>query len=89
MKSGSDVAATLRFSHDSYLLPVMAYLGLTSEKEYVDFENICAGCNVQLIFFRNRKGDVLVKVLKNEHEWAVEGLEPVSGPYYSWDALKA
>lgn len=89
MAPGSDVAATLRFSHDSYLLPVMAYLGLTSEEEYVDFENICAGCNVQLIFLRNRKGNVIVKVLKNEHESLINGLQPFSGPYYEWSALKS
>lgn len=89
MKPGSDVAATLRFSHDSYLLPVMAFMGLTSEEEYVDFENICVACNIQLIFLRNRKGNVLVKVLKNEQECSVYGLEPYSGPYYEWAALKA
>lgn len=89
LKPGSDVAATLRFSHDSYLLPVMSFMGLTSGKEYVDFENICAGCNVQLIFFRNRKGNVLVKILKNEHESLIDGLDPVMGPYYEWSALKA
>ena len=88
MEPGSDIAATLRFSHDSYLLPVMTYFGLTSEKEYVDFENICVACNVQIIFLRNRKGDVIVKVMKNEHECLIDGIEPVTGPYYKWSDLK-
>ena len=64
-------------------------MGLTSEEEYVDFENICVACNIQLIFLRNRKGNVLVKVLKNEQECSVSGLEPYSGPSYEWAALKA
>lgn len=84
----SDIAATLRFSHDTYLLPLMTILGLTSFEEFVDFENICAACNVQLIFLRNRKDNVIVKIMKNEHECYIDELQAVAGPYYDWDDLK-
>ena len=45
--------------------------------------------NIQFAFYRNGVGDVLVKVLFNERETAVRGLEPVAGPYYRWPDLKA
>jgi hypothetical protein len=46
------------------------------------------GANVQLIFFRNRKGDVLVKVLHNEEEVGLP-IPSETAPYYKWDDVKA
>ncbi|MFR1289816.1 MAG: hypothetical protein ACLSCF_07435 [Alistipes finegoldii] len=43
--------------------------------------------NIQLIFYRNAKGRVLVKFLLNEREVRV----PVAGdtaPYYDWKAVR-
>ena len=44
--------------------------------------------NLQMIFYRNRKGDVLVKLLRNEVETTIPALRSVSGPYYRWDDLR-
>ena len=43
--------------------------------------------NLQFIFYKNRKGSVLVKVLKNEREVLIPYLTPVKGPYYHWEDL--
>ena len=58
-----------------------------------DFNIIPKACNIQMIFYRpvgtrgNRLGDVLVKVLYNEHE-ATLPATPVTGPYYRWSDLQ-
>ena len=45
--------------------------------------------NLQIIFYRNKKGDVLVKFLYQEKERLLRGLEPVTGPYYRWEDVKS
>lgn len=99
--AGSTEAATLRFSHDTYLFPVIASIPLEGAyldcKEtdiaefFQDYRYICTGCNVQIIFYRKgnkEKGKVLVKFLVNEKETPVHGLKPVTGVYYDWDKVK-
>lgn len=99
LQEGSHKAADLRFSHDSQVLPFIFFLGLEGcDKLYhlgqeVDagwyaFQNICMCTNVQMIFYRNRAGDVLVKFLHNEEEKKLAGLEPFCGPYYKWTELR-
>lgn len=100
LAAGSTTAATLRFSHDTYLLPVMASIPLEgtylecSDKEipeyFQDYRYVCPACNVQLIFYRKgSKGKkVLVKFLVNEKETLIHGLNPVAGVYYDWAAVK-
>ena len=44
--------------------------------------------NAQFVFFRNRKGSILVKVLVNEQEKTFPALEAVNGVYYEWPVLK-
>ena len=94
----SPVAATFRFSHDTYLLPVMAAIPLEGTvlegpdgkifDQFQDFNFVCPACNVQLIFYRNKRGNVLVKFLLNEKETLIHGLKPKTGVYYDWDAVK-
>ena len=55
--------------------------------------------NLQIVFYRARKGlfglggrldkPVLVKFLLNEKEVSIIGLEPVQGPYYNWEEVRA
>jgi hypothetical protein len=45
--------------------------------------------NMQIAFYRNGGGDVLVKVLYNERETALVGLAPVKGPYYRWQDVRS
>lgn len=42
--------------------------------------------NLQMIFYRNKKGEVLVKFLFNESETSIPSLGP--GPYYRWSLLR-
>lgn len=93
------VAAHLRFSHDTKLMPLLAAMGLEgadfqgdpvlAPEKIFSFQNIPLGGNVQLIFYRNADGDVLVKILKNEKETTIPSLRTCTGPYYRWDTLKA
>ena len=65
-------------------------------KQVADFEQLPAegwlnykifpmGCNIQLIFYKPKKGtgDILVKALLNENETRLP-LQAVTGPYYKW-----
>ena len=92
-----DIAADLRFGHDSQLIPLFTLLGLSwngpmmsyAEAPYSwDVATVCPmTSNLQIVFYRNRKGSVLVKVLKNECEVQIPSLTPVKGPYYRWEDL--
>jgi len=98
--AGNDVAANLRFGHDSGLLPLLSYLRLegyediismtqAAEKGWYCFEQMPMGSNLQLIFYKNPKGgDVLVKILRNERETTIPALKPYKGPYYRWKDLR-
>jgi hypothetical protein len=90
------VAADLRFGHDFQLLAASARLGLSGVAERRTFEESVdwpawryspfAG-NFQLIFYKNKKGEVLVKPLLNERETVIVGLEGF--PYYKWEEVRA
>ena len=97
--AGNDVAANLRFGHDSGLLPLLSYLRLkgyeelipmaeANEKGWYCFEQMPMGSNLQLVFYRDKRGDVLVKILRNEHETLIPALKPYKGPYYRWKDLR-
>ena len=101
MQPGSHRAADLRFGHDGSILPLAALLNVddtqhrvfpyqeASQHGWYAFFQVPMGTNCQMIFYRNKKDEVLVKVLYNEKEVTFPGLEPVSGPYYEWTALRA
>ena len=90
--------ADLRFGHDGgigsmlFLLRVENNEGETTIARGADrwqcFREMCMASNLQMVFYRNRKGDVLVKLLHNERETTILGLAPVEGPYYSWSDLR-
>ncbi len=97
--AGGDVAADLRFGHDSGLLPLLSYLRLkgyektismtqAAESGWYSFEQMPMGSNLQMIFYRDKKGDVLVKILRNEQETTIPALKPWKGPYYRWKDLR-
>ena len=93
-----DIAADLRFGHDMWLVPLVSYMGLKDFAVQVsplnahEHWNITQASqfasNLQMIFYRNKSGDVLVKFLYNEQETSLKGLEAVSGPYYRWTDVK-
>lgn len=98
--AGGKVAATLRYGHDSTLMPLAAIMGLQDFSKTHSMDNlpvdywdlgskICMASNLQMVFYKNKKGDIIVKVLYNEKETTIPALEPVYGKhYYSWDSLR-
>ena len=89
--------ATLRYGHEVCVMPLACLLEMDNcGKQVSDFEQLPAegwlnynifpmGCNIQLIFYKPKKGqgDILVKALLNENETRLP-LQAVSGPYYRW-----
>ena len=92
-------AADLRFGHDYPLMALASYLGIEGVGERYEVKDICdnwlgfwnipMASNLQLIFYRNKAGHVLVKLLYQEQERLLRGLKPVEGPYYDWETVKA
>lgn len=92
-------AATLRFSHDSTVLPLAYMLGLKEAMGATsDIRNlyktisidkiIPMAANIQLIFYRKPgSDDVLVKFLLNENETSVP-VRTDCAPYYHWKDVK-
>ena len=93
--------ATLRFGHEVCVMPLACLLELgqcgaqvenldTLDRVWRNYRIFPMACNVQLVFYRPKKGktgDILVKALLNEREVTMPA-KPVSGPYYRWDDLR-
>ena len=98
LEDGSRVAADLSFGHDVTLMPLISHLGIEGMHEKLSFGNvngrwsssdfISMGSNIQFIFYRNKSGEVLVKILYNEKETSLPALKAFSGPYYRWEDLR-
>lgn len=96
----SDHIADLRFGHDSFMGPLTILMGLNgADKDPEDpyeikncYQNweTCKACNLQLIFYRGKKGegDVLVKCLLNGSE-ATLPVPTSQAPYYKWSDFRA
>ncbi|MCR5131819.1 MAG: histidine phosphatase family protein [Prevotella sp.] len=94
--------ASLRFGHEVCVMPLACLLELNNcgkqvsdleklpEEGWINYEIYPMGCNVQLVFYKPKKGkgDILVKALLNENE-ATLPLKAVSGPYYKWSDFRA
>lgn len=93
-------SATLRFGHESCLLPLACLLELNEcnyqttdlsklDEVWRNYQIFPMACNIQFVFFR-KKGceDILVKVLLNEHE-AKLPIESELAPYYHWKDVEA
>lgn len=87
-------SADLRFGHDSYLIPLVALMGVNGYDKaepdplkvsdiFQDYSVSPMGGNLQLVFFRDRKGSVLVKALLNEQEASLP-IPTDHFPYYPW-----
>lgn len=90
-----ECVADLRFGHDYQLLAFASRLGvkgvgerLTNEEapEWPGWLYTPFAGNLQLVFYRNKSGNVLVKCFINERETKLLGLP--DGPYYSWEEMK-
>ena len=97
--ASGEYAADLRFGHDHPLMKIVGYLGIEGVGEryrmedvcdnWLGFWNMCMASNLQMIFYKNKSGDVLVKFLYQEQETKLRKLEPLTGPYYRWEDVKA
>ena len=92
--------ATLRFSHDSSVLPLTYLLGLKEAMggvtdiknlyKYISIDKIIPmAANIQIIFYRKADSDdILVKFLLNENETSVPALKTDVAPYYHWKDVR-
>lgn len=92
--------ATLRFGHEVCVMPLACLLELdncgaqvenldTLDRVWRNYRIFPMGCNIQLVFYRPKKGkqgDILVKALLNERETTLP-VTPVQWPYYRWQDL--
>lgn len=103
--AGGKVAADLKFGHDYPLLATASYFALEGVGDRLSFEdvplkwtdpmNIPFASNLQMVFYRNKAGDVIVKFVYNGRERSVRGLEPLKDrkgnpiPYYKWKDVRS
>ena len=101
--------ATLRYGHESDVLPLVCLMNLNGfgnpvddlelldDKGWNNYDIFPMACNVQLIFYKNKrhttseqmkKGDILVKILLNEDE-AQLPIKTDKAPYYRWSDVRA
>ena len=99
--AGNGRSATLRFGHDTGLLPLCCLMELegcnarTADLEnlsnkwgWCDFKIIPMAGNLQMIFYKSKKSyDVLVKVLLNEREVDLPVYSDMA-PYYKWNDVE-
>lgn len=88
-------SADLRYGHDNGLMRLLVQTGMDGYPAALDNDSAAAfnfgekvplAANLQIVFYRCRKGNVLVKFLVNEKECRLEGLQ--GGPYYEWTAVR-
>lgn len=94
--------ATLRFGHEVCVMPLACLLELGQcgarvenleelDQVWRNYNIFPMACNVQLIFYRPKKGksgDILVKALLNEREQTLP-VPTDKHPYYKWADLRA
>ncbi len=90
---------TLRFSHDSSVLPLAYLLGLKEARggkadiphlyKYVSIDKIIPmAANIQIVFYcKPGNDDVLVKFFLNENETTIP-VKTDCAPYYHWEDVK-
>ncbi len=96
--AGNGHCADLRFAHDKQVGNILSLLDLENYNIYtpVDqshnyqpaWKRLSMAVNLQIIFYRDRKSDILVKFLCNERETKIPSLNAVSGVYYRWSDVR-
>ena len=91
--------ANLRFTHDTYVVPLLSVFGFEgcSLQYGNDLEKACCsaplaklmpmGANLQIVLYRNKKGDVLVRLLMNEQDMTLP-IECKTAPFYPWGEFR-
>lgn len=96
--AGNKRCADLRFAHDKQVGPMLSLLDLENYNIYTPSDQshnyqaawkyLSMATNLQMIFYRNKKGDVLVKFLCNEREATIATLNAVNTYYYKWSDVR-
>ena len=99
-KSGYN-GATMRFGHEVCVMPLACLMELDScgrqvsdlehlDQQWVNYRIFPMASNIQLVFYRPKKGkgDILVKALLNEKETTLP-IPTDCAPYYKWKDLRA
>ncbi|MBQ3324424.1 MAG: histidine-type phosphatase [Muribaculaceae bacterium] len=93
-------SATLRFGHESVVLPTVCLMGLngmdystsdlaTLAEHWRSYEVFPMAANIQIIYYRKAgSDDILVKILLNEHEASLP-IATDCAPYYHWRDVRA
>lgn len=99
LREDSERAADLRFGHDVGLLPLVGTIGIEGMQEHFPsetvhthwfaFDMVPMASNLQMVFFRNKRGHVLVQLLYNERETSIPALPAETGGFYDWNTLRA
>ena len=92
-------AAHLRFGHDYILEGLVTLLNINSmgtipakpeeAKYWFQSYQIPMAGTLLFVFYKNKKGDFLFKVVFNENEATLPDLTPVQGKYYRWNDFRA
>ncbi len=92
-------SATLRFGHESVVLPTVCLMGLngmdyettqleTLAEHWRSYEVFPMAANIQMVYYRKPgSDDILVKILLNEHEATLPIATDVA-PYYHWTDVR-
>ncbi|MBO7046200.1 MAG: histidine-type phosphatase, partial [Prevotella sp.] len=78
--------ADLRFGHDTNLYRLMTLMGFDTKGKPMD-EILPMAANLQMIFYKNARGRVLVQLLHNEQPTHLNMDYRVEG-FYDWEDLK-
>lgn len=92
-------SATLRFGHESVVLPTVCLMGLngmdyettqleTLAEHWRSYEVFPMAANIQMVYYRKPgSDDILVKILLNEHEASLP-IDTDCAPYYHWTDVR-
>ncbi len=93
--------ATLRFGHEVCVMPLACLMELGNcgvavenldelDQHWQNYRIFPMACNIQLIFYKPKKGqgDILVKALLNEREVTLPVAPTATPYYYKWDDLR-
>ena len=94
---GGPVVAELRLGHDILIMSMMTLLDIEGWNQAVPDDSVKyvwkeyrvpLASNIQWIFYRNRMGDVLVRMMLNERDQFLP-IASETAPYYRWEDFKA
>lgn len=89
-------SADFRFGHDGCIMALLALMGVDSWGQSAGFEEvkniwqtyeIPMASNLQFVFYKNKKGLVIFKLMLNERNLTLP-FQPYSGVYYKWEDFK-